>query len=65
MSVPKLCNYYDIGKTKIYELLCGEKYKYPVKEEAEKKPVPRIRLEKVEEEPPVKRSKKTKATPTT
>ena len=39
ISVPKLCNYYDIGKTKIYELLCGEKYKYPVKEETEKKPV--------------------------
>ena len=42
ISVPELCNYYDIGKTKIYELLCGEKYKYPVKEEAEKKPVHRI-----------------------
>ena len=39
ISVPELCNYYDIGKTKIYELLRGEKYKYPVKEEAEKKPV--------------------------
>ena len=65
ISVPKLCNYYDVGKTKIYELFRGEKYKYPTKEEAEKKPVRRIRPEKVEEEPPKKRSKKTKAAPTT
>ena len=65
ISVPELCNYYDVGKTKIYELLRGEKYKYPAKEEAEKKPVRRIQPEKVEEEPPEKRSKKTKATPTT
>ena len=65
ISVPELCNYYDIGKMKIYELLCGEKYKHPVKEEAEKKPVRRIQPEKVEEEPPVKKSKKTKAAPTT
>ena len=42
ISVPELCNYYDVGKTKIYELLRGEKYKYPTKEEAEKKPVQRI-----------------------
>ena len=42
ISVPELCNYYDVGKMKIYELLCGEKYKYPTKEEAEKKPVRRI-----------------------
>ena len=39
ISVPKLCNYYDVGKTKIYELLRGEKYKYPTKEETEKKPI--------------------------
>ena len=32
ISIPELCNYYDVGKTKIYELLCGEKYKYPTKE---------------------------------
>ena len=25
ISVPKLCNYYDVGKMKIYELLHGEK----------------------------------------
>ena len=39
ISVPELCNYYDVGKMKIYELLCGEKYKYSTKEETEKKPV--------------------------
>ena len=65
ISVPELCNYYDVGKTKIYELLRGEKYKYPTKEETEKKPVRRIQMEKVEEEPPEKRSKKTKTAPTT
>ena len=65
ISIPELCSHYDIGKTKIYELLRGEKYKYPTKEEAEKKPVRRILPEKVEEEPPEKRSKKTKAAPTT
>ena len=65
ISVPELCSHYDVGKTKIYELLRGEMYKYPTKEEAEKKPVRRIQPEKVEEEPPEKRSKKTKAAPTT
>ena len=39
ISIPELCNYYDVGKMKIYELLRGEKYKYPTKEETEKKPV--------------------------
>ena len=62
ISVPELCSHYDVGKTKIYELLRGE---YLTKEEAEKKPVRRIQPEKVEEEPPEKRSKKTKAAPTT
>ena len=42
ISVPELCSHYDIGKMKIYELLRGEKYKYPTKEEAEKKPLRRI-----------------------
>ena len=66
MSIPELCNYFDIGKTKIYELLQGEKYRYPTKEETEKKPVRRIQPERVEgEEPPMKRSKKVKAIPTT
>ena len=50
ISVPKLCNYVDVGKTKIYELLRGEKYKYSTKEETEKKPIQRIQPEKVEEE---------------
>ena len=27
VSIPELCNYFDIGKTKIYELLRGEKYR--------------------------------------
>ena len=65
ISVPKLCSHFEVGKTKIYELLRGEKYKYPTKEEVEEKPVRRIQPEKVEEEPPEKRSKKTKAAPTT
>ena len=56
ISVPELCNYYDVGKTKIYELLRCEKYKYPAKEETEKKSIRRIRPEKVEEEPPEKKS---------
>ena len=66
-SIPDLCTYFDVGKTKLYELLRGGKYKYTMKEEGEteKKTIQRIRLEKVEEEPPEKRSKKTKATPTT
>ena len=37
VSIPELCMYFDIGKTKIYELLRGEKYRYPPKEEVEKK----------------------------
>ena len=66
-SIPDLCTHFDVGKTKLYELLRGGKYKYPMKEEGEteKKTVIRIRPEKVEEEPPEKRSKKTKAAPTT
>ena len=66
-SIPDLCTHFDVGKTKLYELLRGGKYKYPMKEEGEteKKTVRRIRPEKVEKEPPEKRSKKTKATPTT
>ena len=39
ISIPELCNYYDVGKMKIYELLRCEKYKYPTKEETEKKPI--------------------------
>ena len=66
ISIPELCNYYDVGKTKIYKLLHGGKYKYSTKEEeTEKKPAHRIKPEKLEEEPPAKKSKKTKAAPTT
>ena len=66
MSIPELCTYFDIGKTKIYELLRGEKYRYPPKEETEKKPARRIQPKRVEgEEPPAKKSKKVKAAPTT
>ena len=66
ISIPELCTHFDIGKTKIYELLRGEKYKYPPKEEMEKKPARRIQPEKIEsEELPAKKVKKTKAVPTT
>ena len=66
VSIPELCTNFDIGKTKIYELLRGEKYRYPPKEEAEKKPARRIQPEKVEaKEPPTKKTKKVKAVPTT
>ena len=66
MSIPELCMYFDIGKTKIYELLRGEKYRYLPKEEVEKKPARRIQPERVEgEEPPAKKTRKVKAAPTT
>ena len=66
VSIPELCTNFDIGKTKIYELLRGEKYRYPPKEEAEKKPARRIQPEKVEaEKPPTKKIMKVKAVPTT
>ena len=66
ISIPELCTHFEIGKTKIYELLRGEKYRYPPKEEVEKKPARRIQPEKVElEEPPAKKTKKTQAAPTT
>ena len=65
ISIPKLCNYYDVGKTKLYELLRGGKYKYPTKEEeTEKKTVRRIKPDPVKDAPP-KKVKKTKATPIT
>ena len=66
-SILDLCTYFDIGKTKINELLQGGKYKYTTKEEGEveKKPLKRIKLERIEEAPQEKKIKKTKATPTT
>ena len=66
-SIPDLCTYFDVGKTKMYELLQGGKYKYTTKEEGEveKKPLKRIKPEKIEEAPQEKKIKKTEATPTT
>ena len=64
-SIPNLCTYFNVGKTKMYELLRGGKYKYPTKEEeVEKKPLKRIKLEKIKEAPQ-RKIKKTKTTPTT
>ena len=65
--IPDLCTYFDVGKTKMYELLRGGKYKYTTKEEGEveKKPLKRIKLERIEEAPQEKKIKKTKAAPTT
>ena len=66
-SIPDLCTYFDVGKTKMYELLQGGKYKYTTKEEgeAEKKPLKRIKPERIGEAPQEKEIKKTKAAPTT
>ena len=66
-SILDLCTYFDVGKTKMYELLRGGQYKYATKEEGEveKKPLKRIKLEKIEEAPEEKRIKKTMAAPTT
>ena len=65
-SILDLCTYFDVSKTKMYELLQGGKYKYTTKEEGEveKKPLKRIKLEKIEEAPQEKKIKKTKAAPT-
>ena len=54
VSIPELCTNFDIGKTKIYELLRGEKYRYPPKEEAEKKPARRIQPENHQQRRPRK-----------
>ena len=66
-SIPDLCTYFDVGKTKMYEMLRGGKYKYTTKEEGEveKKPLKRIKPERIEEAPQEKKIKKTKAAPTT
>ena len=66
-SIPDLCTHFDVVKTKMYELLQGGKYKYTAKEEGEveKKPLKRIKPEKIEEAPQEKKIKKTKAAPTT
>ena len=64
-SIPDLCTYFYVGKTKMYEPLRGGKYKYSTKEEVEKKPLKRIKPEKIEEAPQEKKIKKSKAAPTT
>ena len=64
-SILDLCSYFDVGKTKMYELLRGGKYKYTTKEEeVEKKPLKRIKPEKIKEALQQK-IKKIKAAPTT
>ena len=59
MSIPELCTYFDVGKTKLYEILQGGKY--GKEEEVEKKPLKRIKSElakKEKEGPPTKIPKK-------
>ena len=61
VKVPDLCTFFDVGKTKLYEILQGGKY--GKEEEAEKKPLKNIKLEpvkteKLREEPPAKVPKK-------
>ena len=59
VSIPELCTYFDVGKTKLYEILRGGKY--GKEEEVEKKPLKCIKLEPVEKEkegPPAKTLKK-------
>ena len=59
VSIPELCTYFDVGKTKLYEILRGGKY--GKEEEVEKKPLKRIKLEPVKKEkegPPTKTLKK-------
>ena len=59
VSIPELCTYFDVGKTKLYEILRGGKY--GKEEEVEKKPLKHIKPEPVKEEkegPPTKTPKK-------
>ena len=48
VTVPDLCTFFNVGKTKLYEILQGEKY--GKEEEAEKKPLKHIKLEPVKTE---------------
>ena len=57
IEVPELCRLFDVGKTKLYEILRGGKYK---KEDA--KPARRVVTTKVEE-PEEPSSKKAKTIP--
>ena len=59
VSIPELCTYFDVGKTKLYEILQGGKY--GKEEEVEKKPLKCIMPEPVKKEkegPPAKIPKK-------
>ena len=59
VSIPELCMYFDVGKTKLYEILRGGKY--GKEEEVEKKPLKRIKPEPVKKEkegPPAKTPKR-------
>ena len=48
VSIPELCTYFDVGKTKLYEILRGGKY--GKEEEVEKKPLKCIKPEPVKKE---------------
>ena len=70
VTVPELCTFFDVRKTKLYEILQGGKY--GKEEEAEKKPLKCIKpepmkTEKFREEPTAKILKKSskKSTPKT
>ena len=55
VSIPELCTYFNVGKTKLYKILGGGKY--GKEEEVEKKPLKHIKLEPVKKEkegPPAK-----------
>ena len=59
VSIPELCTYFDVGKTKLYKILRGGKY--GKEEEVEKKPLKCIKPEPVKKEkegPPTKTPKK-------
>ena len=59
VSILELCTYFDVGKTKLYEILRGGKY--GKEEEVEKKPLKCIKPELVKKEkegPPAKTLKK-------
>ena len=48
VSIPELCTYFDVGKTKLYEILRGGKY--GKEEEVERKPLKHIKPEPVKKE---------------
>ena len=64
-EVPKLCQRYDVGKTKLYEVLRGGKYKKetPHSRPESAKPARRVTTMKLEEmeEPPQRKGRSKKA----